>query len=248
MNTGVISLYFVPGAINIYVIITSLQHFNTQLQYGVQGVYIIICNCKHYVGVSLDIKRRLQTHKTLLRNNKHDNVYLQRAYNRHGLSSFAVHVQHCSDMYTKERLLIEQLNCVAPHGYNMTVGGEGGDAKFTHHSTWLIKSPQGHIHTVTNMNEFARKHGLSADCLCLVKQGHPNHTQHLGWRRADYVRIHKPTLLEKRGKTYQIKDPHGHVYHVTNELEFAKAHKLVVSQLQKLRNKKIKHHAGWVLN
>lgn len=54
------------------------------------GIYIIknIKNNKIYVGSSSDLKRREKYHFNMLLNNKHDNSYLQRSYNKYGRESF----------------------------------------------------------------------------------------------------------------------------------------------------------------
>ncbi len=55
------------------------------------GIYIITClvNGKHYVGYAKNVKRRIDSHRCALRNNKHANVYLQNAFNEHGEENFS---------------------------------------------------------------------------------------------------------------------------------------------------------------
>ena len=54
------------------------------------GIYQIrnIVNDKVYVGHSVDIRLRWHQHKTKLRYNKHNNSYLQRAWNKYGEHNF----------------------------------------------------------------------------------------------------------------------------------------------------------------
>lgn len=47
------------------------------------GIYCITINSKQYIGSSTNMKRRLIQHKSDLKNNKHCNLYLQNAYNKH---------------------------------------------------------------------------------------------------------------------------------------------------------------------
>ncbi len=47
------------------------------------GIYLLKVKNRKYVGSSIDIKKRLRRHRTLLRNNKHDNDYLQNLYNKY---------------------------------------------------------------------------------------------------------------------------------------------------------------------
>lgn len=54
------------------------------------GVYAIQClrNNKVYIGSSINIKERLNSHKGELRRNKHINRHLQEEYNKYGLEEF----------------------------------------------------------------------------------------------------------------------------------------------------------------
>lgn len=54
------------------------------------GIYTItnLIDNKIYVGQSKNIKNRLYTHKTQLKNKKHDNTYLQNAVNKYGIENF----------------------------------------------------------------------------------------------------------------------------------------------------------------
>lgn len=47
------------------------------------GIYKIIINNKVYIGSSFNIQKRLIQHKSDLKNNRHDNQYLQNAYNKY---------------------------------------------------------------------------------------------------------------------------------------------------------------------
>ena len=56
----------------------------------ISGIYKIInkVNGKYYVGSSKDIHRRWNDHKLELNKNRHNNNYLQKSYNKHGVSNF----------------------------------------------------------------------------------------------------------------------------------------------------------------
>lgn len=73
------------------------------------GVYEIvnIVNGKRYVGSSVNIKKRWQTHKSALHKNCHGNEHLQNAYNKYGKKSFKYKVL----VYTEpeEALRLENL-------------------------------------------------------------------------------------------------------------------------------------------
>ena len=69
---------------------------------------------KHYVGYSKNVKRRFNNHISLLNNNKHHCIHLQRAWNKYGKESFDFHVmQECNSIeqaIEKEMLLLEWTN------------------------------------------------------------------------------------------------------------------------------------------
>lgn len=61
-----------------------------KLKEKISGVYLIHnkVDGKNYVGESENIKKRLSSHKTMLRKNKHINPHLQNAFNLYGEDSF----------------------------------------------------------------------------------------------------------------------------------------------------------------
>lgn len=54
------------------------------------GIYKItnLINKKIYIGSAINFKSRKQNHFNKLKNNNHDNIYLQRAYNKYGKDNF----------------------------------------------------------------------------------------------------------------------------------------------------------------
>jgi group I intron endonuclease len=59
-----------------------------------RGIYTItnLLDGRYYVGSSLDLTKRLTSHKTKLKNNKHINKYLQNAWNKYGEANFKFEV------------------------------------------------------------------------------------------------------------------------------------------------------------
>jgi len=96
------------------------------------GIYCIenLTTNKKYIGQSKNISYRIKQHLYELRNNKHYNSYLQKAWNKYGEDNFNIYVvEYCSiqDLDEKERFYITQYNTTDnQYGYNMTYGGQNG--------------------------------------------------------------------------------------------------------------------------
>lgn len=77
----------------------------------IQGIYKItnIVDGKFYIGSSVNLKNRLANHFSKLRNNKHSNIYLQRAFRVHGETNFKSEILEVTDNLHQSALLdIEQ--------------------------------------------------------------------------------------------------------------------------------------------
>jgi group I intron endonuclease len=89
------------------------------------GVYIIR-NVKTggvYIGSSIHCKRRIGTHRSALRHNRHENSYLQRSWNKNGKENFLFEVvEECraEDRFIREQWWIDRLQSIDPGlGYNL---------------------------------------------------------------------------------------------------------------------------------
>lgn len=90
------------------------------------GAYAItnLANGKVYVGGAYkSFKQRFDQHKTLLRANKHYNIYLQRAWNKHGEALFEFRIlERCRpvDCQRVEQKWLDKTNSCDPAvGYNL---------------------------------------------------------------------------------------------------------------------------------
>lgn len=54
------------------------------------GIYALEINGHKYVGSAINIKKRLRQHRHALRNNKHDNKYLQNLYNKYKYVTYSI--------------------------------------------------------------------------------------------------------------------------------------------------------------
>jgi group I intron endonuclease len=87
------------------------------------GVYKILnkVNNKIYIGSTNNFKRRETEHFRNLKNNKHENSYLQSAYNKHGKDNFMFEIiEETSDLFNREQYWMDLLDaCNHNIGYNI---------------------------------------------------------------------------------------------------------------------------------
>lgn len=81
----------------------------------ISGIYKItnILNNDYYIGSSNNIKVRWTDHSSLLKNNKHSNIFFQRAYNKYGKHNFKFEIiATCPNEYLirLEQWFIDNLN------------------------------------------------------------------------------------------------------------------------------------------
>ena len=89
------------------------------------GIYKITINDKVYVGLSVDIVKRIMCHKSLLRNNRHSNNHLQSAYNKYKSFDWEVLEEDKEWIEEKEIMWIDKLDTYK-NGYNQNDGGAAG--------------------------------------------------------------------------------------------------------------------------
>lgn len=87
-------------------------------------------NKKMYIGQTVqDLDRRWALHK---HQSMHRNRPLYRSMRKYGVNKFTIHILECpplscsqEHLNERERYWIKKLNTLAPHGYNLTTGGDG---------------------------------------------------------------------------------------------------------------------------
>lgn len=91
----------------------------------ISGVYIIECiqNGKKLVGESSNVYKRFNYHKQNLKNNRHENPYLQNAYNKYGIDKFKFYILEYCDPKNTKKLENYWCNLLKTHdsnyGYNI---------------------------------------------------------------------------------------------------------------------------------
>ncbi len=72
------------------------------------GIYKIIINNKFYVGSSFDLERRLIQHKSDLNRRRHDNLHLQKAYDKYGEFNYEI-IETFENILDKELRIKEKM-------------------------------------------------------------------------------------------------------------------------------------------
>ena len=98
-------------------------------------IYFIINNenKQRYVGQTADFTRRKAEHLNDLRNHKHVNDKLQRAWNKYGEANFSFEynkyeLENKDELNILEKAFIQQYDSFN-NGYNLTLGGDGGNTR-----------------------------------------------------------------------------------------------------------------------
>lgn len=60
--------------------------FESKLSYldNISGIYCIRINKRYYIGSSLNIGQRLVQHRSRMKNGRHENIFIQNCYSKHG--------------------------------------------------------------------------------------------------------------------------------------------------------------------
>jgi len=104
------------------------------------GIYCIenIINNKKYIGQTKRLNDRWYHHRSLLRDNKHTNDHLQKAWNKYGEENFKHYVlEYCDYKLLDEREIywIHYYNTTdREYGYNSKEGGQNGGSVYTEES------------------------------------------------------------------------------------------------------------------
>jgi len=101
------------------------------------GVYKIsnILSDRYYIGYSTNIERRFSIHRSKLKQNCHDNIFLQRAYNLDGEDNFKYDIIHiCDTEEQAKNIELQYLTDLSIRDmlYNLNYNNSGGDLLTNH--------------------------------------------------------------------------------------------------------------------
>ena len=109
---------------------------------------------KTYIGKTVHFKRRMGEHKRSIKTGK---TYLSRSINKHGWDKFKKEIiiddVPEEDLSNLEMSYIEVEKTMRPHGYNLTLGGEGSTG-LTHTKKTREKMKQSAIRRAANRDRF----------------------------------------------------------------------------------------------
>lgn len=122
---------------------------------------------KVYIGqTKMEFVKRFWHHQWKLNNGKHDNMYLQNAWNKYGSKSFVFSVIHVldkdEDMNKLEMKYIKDLEAFGKGGFNLTLGGEGKKSCPMPQSARIIVGEKNRMHNLGKIHSEETKAKMRA--------------------------------------------------------------------------------------
>src|SRR6266568_3736081 len=220
------------------------------------GVYKITCTVtkKIYIGSALDLHHRQVVHFRKLRQNKHHNRYLQRAFDKYGPDAFTFEVLEFVlpiFLTAREQYWFDKLKPFGRKGFN--IAREAGSSLGVKRSPEAVENSRlGHLgHKVSpETREKLRQANLGKPNPMLGRKHTPEAIEKIiqakrGKSNGNLGKKHKPEWIEKTRKTYIVTAPDGTEYIVHGILQFCREYKLDASSLVKVAKGKIKQYKGW---
>jgi len=210
------------------------------------GVYQIRCipTGQVYIGSTVELQKRWSGHRGNLRRGKHQNFYLQQAWDKYGEANFEFSVLEFvseSDLLRAEQAWIDTTKCTNRRlGFNISpIAGSTGDL-FAQVWEGFI-DPDGNEVTITNLHRFCRQYGLDFPSMHRLAKGESKLKSYKGWthknsvRQRDYVKTYNGFI-----------DPDGHpVGPITNLAAFCRDHSLDNTHMVAVVKGRICSHQGW---
>ena len=131
------------------------------------GIYEIYCqsNGKSYIGQAKNVYCRLAGHSGKLKNNKHENNYLQNTFNKYGEKNFVFKCLEYLD--SDDSILLKEREAfwigafktmIHERGFNIQDPNESRSKNKKNKKVFIIFNPKGEKFTTNNLSEFCRQH------------------------------------------------------------------------------------------
>jgi len=230
----------------------------------ISGIYAWINenNGKMYIGQTSNFCKRVYGEMNGFKNKQNQDMpKLFNAIQKHGIDKFrVVRLLECPKEYLNktEQLLIKYYNTYKG-GYNCNIGGDGSGGhvvtpeqiekqkksllqyyKYNIHKKSIIKdiiSPTNEIIHICGLYEFCIKYNVRYVGISNVLNGKKKH--HKGWH-IDPNFVFNPTIKK-------LMSPDGKLYKFGSSVKFCRDHKLELSGIKRILNKKSKHYKLWRL-
>ena len=217
------------------------------------GVYEIrhVGSGRTYIGSSVEIEVRMNRHRWMLVENRHDNIHLQRAWNKYGESAFRFDiVEECAEKEIIER---EQhwINETKSNSYNMCLQAmkppsRKGCKLTEEHKAKISEAGKGRIHSEESREK--RRNAL---------KGKPFSDQHraniskgkVGSKHSDLTRNKMSESRVGKRKTptkiFKFRSPLGVEYEVLHLMDFALEHGVPLMSVRNTVDGRQKSFYGW---
>ena len=189
-----------------------------------------------YIGSCVAPWERSQRHRTQLKQGKHGNRILQRAFDKYGIASFQFEILRSFPiedvprdvLYRLEQDYIDRLKPVYNIALDVAIPpplSEENRAALTYRvsKTWTVTLPDGSEKIIHNLSAFCREMGLIKRCMQLVADGKMR--GHRGWlcRRET---VDKQPYVSRQGRCYVVDCPDGGSVYVKNLALYCREHGL----------------------
>ena len=214
------------------------------------GIYKITCtvNGKIYVGSAINLYKRLQGHQWELRNNRHTNIYLQRAWNKYGESAFTFEVIELVMPWSRFDRENYWLKTLKPFDKNIGFN--------TCKTAGEIPSQKGRLvsdETRAKMSRAAQNRGMQPEAIEAMRRANAG-KKHTPEHIEKVAAVHrgkkiKPEQLEKMteatSRNYIATSPNGIEIRVRNLSKFCRDNGLNNKALSNVAYGFCSHHKGW---